>query len=82
MDNEETNEVRSYIIIEFIAPGSAIFKITTENVLPLQMLSLSKYLEFLGTRSLEEQHRLAEEEVRQAKERNKIVIPNAVLREK
>lgn len=67
----ENEEERSYILMQFVAPGSVVFNAQFENVTPLQILALAHYLEYRGKRTLaeEESQRMAQQE------QQKIIVP-------
>ena len=75
MENEQ-EQPRSFIAIEFTAPGSALFKIIPENVSPLQLLMVGEYLKLTAENQIVRQ----EQEIRNQQERmQKIEIPEGKI---
>lgn len=68
-------EKRSYILIEFDTVGSAAFAIQTDNVTPLQLLSIAGFLEWKAKSLLQAQEFQAMQTQMKQKEMNKIIIP-------
>ena len=68
---QEQEEPRSFITIEFTAPGSAMFRILPENVSPLQMLLAGEYLKLTA----KSQIMIQEQEFRTQQEQMKIQVP-------
>ena len=75
MENEQ-EQPRSFIAIEFTAPGSALFKIIPENVSPLQLLMVGEYLKLTAENQIVRQ----EQEIRNQQEQmQKIEIPEGKI---
>lgn len=55
MDENEQEITQSYILLQFIAPGSVVFQSKFENITPMQMLAVAHFLEFEGKSALQEQ---------------------------
>ena len=76
MTDENNNEEKSFIYIEFADLGSAeIVGYQLENISPLQLLAMAHYVEFEGKSALAQQ-RAAQA---QAAQQSKIVVPKAEI---
>jgi len=45
VEDNKTEEKRSFVLVEFTELGSVFFNIVLDNVTPLQVLAMSQYLE-------------------------------------
>ena len=76
MENEkEQAQPRSFIAIEFVAPGSALFRVIPENVSPLQLLMVGEYLKLTASNQI----LIQEQESRTQKEAMKIQVPTGKI---
>ena len=76
MENEkEQAQPRSFIAIEFIEPGSALFRVIPENVSPLQLLMVGEYLKLTASNQI----LIQEQESRTQKEAMKIQVPTGKI---
>ncbi len=66
MENEK-EQPRSFIAIEFTEPGSALFRIIPENVTPLQLLMVGEYLKLTAKSQILAQEKVALEQQEQMK---------------
>ena len=72
---QEQEKPRSFIAIEFTAPGSAMFRIIPENVSPLQLLLVGEYLKLTA----KSQIMIQEQESRAQQEQMKIQVPTGKI---
>ena len=72
---DEKEQPRSFIAIEFTAPGSALFRIVPENVSPLQLLMVGEYLRLTAKNQI----LIQEQEIRAQQEQMKIQVPTGKL---
>ena len=76
MTENEKEQVRSFVAIEFVAPGSASFRIIPENVTPLQLLMVGEYLSLTARNQITTQ----EQEIRNQQEQmQKIEVPKGKI---
>jgi len=76
MENEkEQEQPRSFIAIEFTAPGSVLFRIVPENVSPLQLLMVGEYLRLTAKNQI----LIQEQEIRAQQEQMKIQVPTGKI---
>ena len=74
-DEKEQEQPRSFIAIEFTAPGSAMFRAIPENVSPMQLLMVGEYLKLTATNQIIMQ----EQEFRMQQEQMKIQVPTGKI---
>jgi len=74
-DEKEQEQPRSFIAIEFTAPGSAMFRVIPENVSPLQLLMVGEYLRITA----KSQIIMQEQEFRAQQEQMKIQVPTGKI---
>ena len=72
---DEKEQPRSFIAIEFTAPGSAMFRVIPENVSPLQLLMIGEYLKLTA----QNQIIMQEQESRMQQEQMKIQVPTGKI---
>ena len=72
---DEKEQPRSFIAIEFTAPGSAMFRVIPENVSPLQLLMVGEYLKLTA----QNQIIMQEQEFRAQQEQMKIQVPTGKI---
>ena len=77
VDNEKKSKEdvvvsnESFLTARFASPGSAIFEINMNNVIPLQLIALANYLQLMGeTFLLQQESERARRETAQ-----KIIVP-------
>ena len=73
--DEQNDENRSYVLIEFEDIGSVKFDAKLHNVIPLQLLALSQYLEFEGKNNLAMQRAAQMQYEMQKQQAQKIAVP-------
>jgi len=73
-DTEKIAE--SILIVKFVAPGSVIFELHVENIIPMQLVAVGEYLRHKGLVAMDFQERKMIEE----QEKNKIAVPNLIQR--
>ena len=73
-------EEQSQMIITFDSEGSAHFTISATKVTPMQMLTLAGFLKFEAEFALNVQKNAFYQQMLEQQERNKIVVPGAVLK--
>lgn len=54
-EQPEEEETRSVILIQFAEPGSAIFRVDFQGVIPAQVLAAAAYLELRGKNAMIQQ---------------------------
>jgi len=80
MTDENTNEEKSFIYIEFEDIGSAeITNYKLENVSPLQLLTLSSFLEFEGKAALSVQRAAQMQAQIERQQMQKIAVPKSTI---
>ncbi|KKN00950.1 hypothetical protein LCGC14_1132800 [marine sediment metagenome] len=80
MTDENTNEEKSSIYIEFKDIGSVeIVGYQMENVSPLQILALSAFLEFEGKSVLSVQRQAQVQAQFERQQKQKIAVPNSTI---
>ena len=72
---DKKEQPRSFITIEFTAPGSAMFRVIPENVSPLQLLMVGEYLRITA----KSQIIMQEQEFRAQQEQMKIQVPTGKI---
>ena len=77
METKTEESKRSFLIVEFSEPGSALFQMNFENVNASQLFALAGYLEFRANMalSIQERERMEQEQMRHiAKPTDKILV--------
>lgn len=64
MSEQNEEKPKSYILIQFAEPGSAIFRVEFAGVIPAQVLAATEYLEMRGRNAMiqQENERIQQEE--------------------
>ena len=73
---DEKEQPRCFIAIEFTDPGSSLFKIIPENVSPMQLLMVGEYLSFTAKNQI----LMQEKAILEQREQMKIQVPEGTLR--
>ena len=71
-DNGDTPQPKSFLRLDFQAPGSAEFAMTMENISPAQMLAAAAWLDWFARRAFDAS---AAQRAQQG-----IIVPKAILK--
>ena len=80
MTDENTNEEKSFVYIEFDSIGSAeITSYRIENVSPLQLLAMAHFMEFEGKGALATQRAAQIQAQLEHQQMQKIAVPKSTI---
>jgi hypothetical protein len=80
MTDENTNEEKSFVYIEFEGIGSAeITNYNLQNVSPLQLLAMASYMEFEGKAALSVQRAAQVQANLERQQLQRIAVPKSTI---